>query len=90
MGMTTDGLSHWQAESEEIDLLATTMGDLLDHRAAELPTQEALVYSCYPEFGEALNIRWTYQEYRERANRGRQRAARPGTEKGRPYRCPGR
>ena len=68
MGMTTDGLSYWQAESEGIDLLDTTIGDLLDRRAEELPTQEAVVYSCYPEFGDALNLRWTYQEYRERAN----------------------
>ena len=68
MGMTTDGLSYWQAESEGIDLLDTTIGDLLDRRAGELPLQEAVVYSCYPEFGEALNIRWTYQEYREQAN----------------------
>src|SRR3989442_681922 len=68
MRMTTDGLSHWQAESEGIDLLNTTIGDLLDRRADELPTREAIVYSCYPEFGEALNLRWTYQEYRERAN----------------------
>src|SRR5713226_5131464 len=68
MGMTTDGLSYWQAESEGIDLLDTTIGDLLDRRADELPTQEAVVYSCYPEFGEALNLRWTYQDYRERAN----------------------
>src|SRR5438270_7026734 len=68
MSITNDGLSYWQAESEGIDLLDTTIGDLLDRRANELPTQEAVVYSCYPEFGEALNIRWTYQEYRERAN----------------------
>ncbi len=68
MGMKTDGLSYWQAESEGIDLLATTIGDLLDRRTDEFPTQEAVVYSCYPEFGEALNLRWTYQEYRERAN----------------------
>src|SRR5260370_31268321 len=68
MGMTTDGLSHWQAESEGTSLLDTTIGDLLDRRAEELPTQEAVVYSCYPEFGEALTLRWTYQEYRERAN----------------------
>src|SRR5712691_9145052 len=68
MGMTTDGLSYWQAESEGIDLLDTTIGDLLDRRTTELPTQEAVVYSCYPEFGDALNIRWTYQQYRERAN----------------------
>ncbi len=68
MGMTTDGLSYWQAESEGIELLDTTIGDLLDRRATELPAQEAVVYSCYPEFGDALNIRWTYREYRERAN----------------------
>ncbi len=66
--MTTDGLSYWQAESEGIDLLDTTIGDLLDRRANELPTQEAIVYSCYPEFGDALNLRWTYQDYRDRAN----------------------
>src|SRR2546422_11086699 len=68
MGMTTDGLSYWQAETEGINLLEVTIGDLLDRRAEELPTQEAVVYSCYPEFGGALDIRWTYQEYRERAN----------------------
>jgi hypothetical protein len=28
MGMTTDGLSHWQAESEGIKLLDLTIGDL--------------------------------------------------------------
>ncbi len=33
MGMTTDGLSYWQAESEGIELLDTTIGDLLDRRA---------------------------------------------------------
>src|SRR5437660_11650299 len=68
MGISTDGRSYWQAESEGIDLLDITIGDLLDRRANELPTQEAIVYSCYPEFGDALNLRWTYQEYRERAN----------------------
>jgi fatty-acyl-CoA synthase len=54
--------------SEGSSLLETTIGDLLDHRATEIPTQEAVVYSCYPEFGDALNIRWTYSEYRQRAN----------------------
>ncbi len=68
MAMTTDGLSYWQAENEGIELLDLTMGDLLDQRAEELPSQEAIVYSCYPEFGDALNIRWTYQDYRDRAN----------------------
>jgi len=68
MGMTSDGLSYWQAESEGIELLDITIGDLIDRRADELPAQEAVVYSCYPEFGGALDIRWTYQEYLERAN----------------------
>jgi fatty-acyl-CoA synthase len=68
MGMTNDGLSYWQAESDGVELLEMTIGDLLDRRADEIPTQEALVYSCYPEFGGALDIRWTYQEYRERVD----------------------
>src|SRR5215467_4419028 len=68
MGMTADGLSYWQAETEGIELLDTTIGDLLVRRADELPAQEAIVYSCYPEFGDALTIRWTYQDYRDRAN----------------------
>src|SRR5258708_17790832 len=68
MGMTTDGFSYWQAETEGIDLLEMTIGDVLDRRADQLPTQEAIVYSCYPEFGDSLNIRWTYQEYRDQAN----------------------
>ena len=67
MGMTNDGLSYWQAENADQPLLEVTIGDLLDRRAEEFPTQEAVVYSCYPEFGGALDIRWTYQEYRERA-----------------------
>ncbi|HEY6407023.1 MAG TPA: AMP-binding protein [Ktedonobacteraceae bacterium] len=68
MGITTDGLSYWQAETGGINLLEMTIGDLLDRRANELPTQEAIVYSCYPEFGDTLNIRWTYQDYRDQAN----------------------
>jgi fatty-acyl-CoA synthase len=68
MGMMNNGLSYWQAETEGIDLLDLTLGDLLDQRAEEHPSQEAIVYSCYPEFGDALNIRWTYQDFRNRAN----------------------
>src|SRR5713226_5509188 len=68
MGMTNDGLSYWQAETSGEPLLEITIGDLLDRRAGELPTREAIVYSCYPDFGGALDIRWTYQQYRERAN----------------------
>jgi fatty-acyl-CoA synthase len=68
MGMINTDLSYWQAETEGINLLDLTIGDLLDQRAEEFPSQEAIVYSCYPEFGDALNIRWTYQDYRNRAN----------------------
>src|SRR6266700_1068941 len=68
MGMTNDGLSYWQAETDGESLLEITIGDLLDLRAQEHPAKEALVYSCYPEFGGALDIRWTYAEYRERVN----------------------
>jgi len=68
MGMTKDGLSYWQADTGGIDLLDTTLGDLLDSRAGEIPGREAVVYSCYPEFGGALDIRWNYAEYRARVD----------------------
>jgi fatty-acyl-CoA synthase len=68
MGMTNDGLSFWQAEAGNEPLLESTIGDLLDQRASELSSQEAVVYSGYPEFGGALDIRWTYQQYRDQAN----------------------
>ncbi len=67
MGMTQDGLSYWQAE-HGFPLVETTIGDLLDLRATEIPDKEAVVYSCYPEYGGLLDIRWTYAEYRARAD----------------------
>ncbi|MFL5652738.1 MAG: AMP-binding protein [Ktedonobacteraceae bacterium] len=68
MGLTNDGLSYWQAETEGIGLLEMTIGDLLDRRADEFPLQEAVVYSCSPEFDGTHELRWTYRQYRERAN----------------------
>lgn len=68
MGMTNTGLSYWQADTVDEPLLQTTIGDLLDQQADAFPAREAVVYSGYPEFGGALDIRWTYQEYRARAN----------------------
>ncbi|MBO0779203.1 MAG: AMP-binding protein, partial [Ktedonobacteraceae bacterium] len=65
MGMTHEGLSYWQAEKTGEPLLEMTVGNLLDRRASEFPDREAVVYSCYPEFGGALDIRWSYREYRE-------------------------
>lgn len=68
MSWTNSGLSYWQADHAGETLLETTVGDLLDRRAQELSKREALVYSCYPEFGGALDIRWTYREYCDRAD----------------------
>ena len=68
MGMTNDGLSYWQAETNGKPLLEMTVGELFDWRVEQSPTREALVYSNYPEFRDALDIRWTYQEYRERVD----------------------
>src|SRR5260370_163616 len=67
-GMTQEGQSYWLVEASGEPLFAMTVGDLLDRRASEFPEQEAVVYSCYPEFGGALDIRWTYPQYRERAD----------------------
>jgi fatty-acyl-CoA synthase len=66
--MRDDGLSYWQAEAEGIELLNMTAGQLLDRRAIEVPDQEALIYSSYPELGGALDVRWTYREYRDRVD----------------------
>jgi fatty-acyl-CoA synthase len=68
MGMSADGQPFWLAEPGTIPLLNTTIGDLLDERAAALPDQEAKVYSCYPELGPSFDIRWTYAEYQRGAN----------------------
>lgn len=68
MGMTNNGLSYWQADTTDEPLLDTTIGDLLDRQASTFPEREAVVYSGYPEFGGALDLSWTYQEYRTRTN----------------------
>src|SRR5437588_10721809 len=68
MGIINSKLSYWEAETEGLELIETTIGDILDHHADEIPEQEAVVYSCYPEFGGALDIRWSYAEFRERVN----------------------
>ncbi len=69
MSIINNGLSYWQANTEDIELLDHTIGDFLDLRATEIPDQEAIVYSCYPELGDTFNIRWTYEEYRDQANK---------------------
>jgi fatty-acyl-CoA synthase len=81
MGMTTDGLAHWQAE-QGFSLLDTTVGDLLDRRSTEFASKEAVVYSGYPEFGGLLDIRWTYAGYRARADAVAQGLMALGLQKG--------
>ena len=68
MAVTGDGLAYWRADTGTIALTDTTIGDLLDQRAAAFPTKEAVVYSSYPEFGPAFDIRWSYADYQKRAN----------------------
>ncbi len=82
MGMTNDGLSYWQAETISEPLLNLTIGDLLDQRAAGLAAREAIVYSGYPEFGGTLDIRWSYAEYRERAEQVARGLLAAGLQKG--------
>jgi fatty-acyl-CoA synthase len=59
-------LSYWEAEDFGVELIDLTLGDLLDQRADELPDKEALVYN-YPEIG--LELRLTYNQYRDVVNR---------------------
>lgn len=82
MGMTDDGLSCWQAQRTGFALLNTTVGDLLDLRAAEVPHKEAVVYSGYPEFGGLLDIRWSYASYQARAEAVTQGLMALGLQKG--------
>src|SRR5260370_25997072 len=82
MGMNNEGGYRWEAESAGISLLEMTPGDLLDRRAEERPDREGVVYSCYPELGGALDIRWTYREYRERVNAGARGLMALGLKKG--------
>jgi fatty-acyl-CoA synthase len=56
----------WEAESEGMELINVTIGDLLDQQAEAIPDKEALVYN-YPEIG--LNLRLTYRQYRDEVNR---------------------
>lgn len=56
----------WTAETEGLELIDLTIGELLDQQAQNLPDREALVYR-YPELG--IDRRIPYREYRDEANR---------------------
>jgi fatty-acyl-CoA synthase len=56
----------WEAESEGVVLLNTTIGELLEQQAETRPDKEALVYN-YPELG--LNLRLNFRQYRDEVDR---------------------
>src|SRR5260370_3507531 len=56
----------WEAESEGVVLLNTTIGEALEQQAELRPEKEALVYS-YPELG--LNLRLNFHQYRDEVDR---------------------
>ncbi len=58
--------SRWTAESEGIELLDLTVGQLLDRQAARFAEREAVVYR-YPEIG--IDIRWTFAGLRDESDR---------------------
>ena len=65
MGIAT-GKAVWTAESQGTELLDLTIGDLLDRQAESHADREALIYR-YPEIGTELRL--TYRQYRDEANR---------------------
>jgi fatty-acyl-CoA synthase len=56
----------WEAEAEGVELLNTTIGELLEQQAQIKPDKEALVYN-YPEIG--LNLRLNFRQYRDEVDR---------------------
>jgi fatty-acyl-CoA synthase len=56
----------WEAESEGIELVNTTFGEILEQQAQRNPDKEALVYN-YPEIG--LNLRLTFCQLRDEVDR---------------------
>jgi fatty-acyl-CoA synthase len=58
MALTDPKKAHWAPEGKGLELLDSTLGELLRDVARRLPAKEAVVYSVYPELG--LDVRWTY------------------------------
>ena len=65
MGIHTDK-AVWEAETEGLELLDLTIGDLLDQQAEAFSEAEALVYR-YPEIG--LTLRLTHRQYQAESDR---------------------
>ncbi len=60
-----NNLSHWEAETDGVELLDITVGALLDAQADALGDADAVVYR-YPELG--LNVRLSFRALRDRVN----------------------
>lgn len=56
----------WQAEDAGLELINSTIGEMLDRQAAIRPDKEALVYN-YPEIG--LDLRLSFRQYRDEVDR---------------------
>lgn len=69
----------WERETDGVELLDMTIGQMLDQQARVYPDHEALVYN-YPERG--LDLRLTYRQYRDEANRVAKGLLALGIEKG--------
>ena len=78
MGITNKQ-SIWETETEGLELLNMTIGDMLDQQALQYSDREAFVYS-YPE--RDLQVRLTYRQYRDEANRVAKGLLALGIEKG--------
>jgi len=59
-------LAIWEAESRDIELIDLTIGELFDRQCEAFADKEAIVYN-YPEIG--LDLRLSYQEYRDEVTR---------------------
>ena len=56
----------WQAEEAGLELINSTIGEMLDRQVAIRPDKEALVYN-YPEIG--LDLRLNFRQYRDEVDR---------------------
>src|SRR5947208_13140200 len=56
----------WEAETEGVELLNVTIGQLLEQQVETRPDKEALVYN-YPEIG--LNLRLNFRQFSEEVDR---------------------
>lgn len=56
----------WEAQTEGIEFLNVTIGNLLDQQAENIPDREALVFN-HPEFG--INVRLNFRQYQDEANK---------------------